>query len=89
MAEFCLECWRKMNKGRYDNTRYVLSKELDLCEGCGKWKHVIIMERNAYYMWKFRYFILPFKCISLVWRIVLLPYQIYKYKRQKNKKNRL
>ncbi len=86
MAEFCLDCWRKMNKGREDNTKYMLSKELDLCEGCGEWRHVIIMERNAYYMRKFRYFMLPFKCIGLIWRIMMLPYLIYKI-RQKYKDN--
>ena len=51
MAEFCLDCWNKINKTEENEKKYVLSKDLDLCEGCGEWKRVIIMERKAYYMY--------------------------------------
>ena len=27
---------------------YIISKDLDLCEGCGKWTHVIIVEKQYY-----------------------------------------
>lgn len=46
MAEFCLKCfnehcrpesWREY--GRHDVT---LSWGLDLCEGCGEYKHVVV-----------------------------------------------
>ena len=60
MAEFCLECWNKMNETDENEKKYITSKELDLCEGCGEWKHVIIMERKAYYMRKFKLFFWPF-----------------------------
>ena len=79
MAEFCLDCLNKMiNKGEDNKEKFVLSKDLDLCEGCGQWKHVVIMERRAYYMHKFRYFILPFKILYFLWRLLILPYLIYK-----------
>ena len=46
MAEFCLECWNKLN-GRNDSSwKYVLSWEKDLCEECGEWKRVVICERR-------------------------------------------
>ena len=48
MAEFCLECWNKMNGTKHSKRKYVLSKDLDLCEGCGELKHVIIKKRFAF-----------------------------------------
>ena len=51
MAEFCLACWNKLNKRNEQAERYVLSKDLDLCEGCGEWKNVIVRERKSV-LWK-------------------------------------
>ena len=45
MAEICLECWRKLSEQREPRWKYVLSRELDLCEECGEWKRVIVRER--------------------------------------------
>lgn len=46
MAEFCLDCWNKLN-GTNDTQRdWVLSEELDLCEGCGQWKQVVVKPRE-------------------------------------------
>ena len=45
MAEFCLDCWNKLNEMNDSKRRYVLSWEKDLCEGCGEYKRVIIKER--------------------------------------------
>lgn len=42
MAEFCWECWNKINKTDKPKHEFVLSKELDICEGCGKIKPVVI-----------------------------------------------
>lgn len=68
MAEFCLNCWNKMN-GRSDSSnKYFLSKDLELCEGCGKWTHVIIMERTYCDQYTAKLISLPFK---LVWAIFL------------------
>ena len=43
MAEFCPECMKRYH-GYYagDQKKYVLSKDLDLCEGCGEWKRVVV-----------------------------------------------
>ena len=49
MAEICLECWNKMNGKKYIKFRYILSKDDDLCDCCGKWKNVIVCERKYYY----------------------------------------
>lgn len=53
MAEFCLKCWNKMYKTNDDESKFILSKELDFCEGCGEWKHVIIREREVSLLQKF------------------------------------
>ncbi len=62
--------------------KYILSKELDLCEGCGAYKHVIITKRKYYYRRKFRLILYPFQIIGTVfyvlWRILILPYLIWK-----------
>lgn len=76
MAEFCLDCWNKMNEREDSEKKYILSKDFDLCEGCGEWKPVIIMERKAYYIHKFRYFILPFRVIC---NVLYLLFRYYKF----------
>lgn len=48
MAEFCLDCWNRINGTNDPPDQYVISKDLELCEGCGMWKHVIITERDVY-----------------------------------------
>lgn len=65
MAEFCPDCWNRINGSEDDKKKYVLSKDLDLCEGCGEWKHVIIRERNNNISWKFVIVILVVLCIIM------------------------
>ncbi len=45
MAEFCLDCWNKINQVQDSKGRYVLSWERELCEEYGQYKRVIIVER--------------------------------------------
>ncbi|MEE1154660.1 MAG: hypothetical protein UH241_05845 [Acutalibacteraceae bacterium] len=46
MAEFCIDCWNKINGTTYKENEYVISKELELCEGCGQYKNVIVMKKE-------------------------------------------
>lgn len=46
MAEFCLDCLEKLDGREYRKRDFYLSKELELCEGCGEWKHVVLAERG-------------------------------------------
>ena len=91
MAEFCLDCWNKINETDDNEKRYIISKDFGLCEGCGNWKPVIIMERKAYYIHKSRYFILPFwiifNILYFVLRLLILPYLIFNYYKSKNRDN--
>ena len=71
MAEICLDCWNKLNGTHDSPAKYILSKELDLCEECGEWKHVIVLTRGAYYRRKLRFLILP---AEIILSIVLIPF---------------
>lgn len=48
MAEFCLSCWNQINNANDLPQKYIISKALDLCEGCGEWKNVIIAEKRHF-----------------------------------------
>ena len=77
MAEFCLECWNKINGTNDSAGKYILSDDLELCEECGNYRRVIIVARSAYYMYKFRYILFPFvmtgRLLYILWCILLLP----------------
>lgn len=42
MAEFCLDCYNKLNDTNYREKDVTLDDELDLCEGCGEWKPCVL-----------------------------------------------
>lgn len=48
MAEFCLECWNKINDTNDTKKKFILSSELEMCEECGQFKQVIIWVRKRY-----------------------------------------
>ena len=48
MAEFCLDCWNKINDTNDTPKKYVLSRRSDLCEECGEMKRIIISVRRRY-----------------------------------------
>ena len=50
MAEFCLDCLNKLNERNDPAWRYVISRDLDLCEECGEWKHVVVCERKGLFL---------------------------------------
>ncbi len=71
MAEFCLECLNELMETEYPANKFIMSKDTELCEGCGQYKRIVIVER------------VPFsrrilKIIKLLGRIIILPYLIYK-----------
>ena len=89
MSEFCLDCWNKLNKANYDAKRFVISKDLELCEGCGEWKQVIIVERKKYRTHKRYNLVYPFMYIChtvrMLWGILVLNCLIYITERKKKK----
>ena len=77
MAEFCLECKNKLDGTNYSEKKYILSDYLDLCEGCGCYKRVIIMETKYYYLHKLRFVLFPFKSIGFLLRILMFPILLF------------
>lgn len=51
MAEFCLDCWNMINNTKYTERDCVLSRGLELCEGCGEYKQVIVRERRLKFLY--------------------------------------
>lgn len=89
MAEFCLKCWNEINETNDPSSKYIISKDLELCEGCGKLTHVVLLERKYYYHDRFRFIIVPckiaFAIFLLLCKMLRLPYQFYKRIRAKGK----
>lgn len=93
MAEFCLECFKKINGPEYEKRKYVLTKELNFCEECGEMKRTVFMERDYYCMRRLNRFITPvqfiFAIINFILRHVFLPFFTYVCKtRKKGNKTR-
>lgn len=42
-----MDCLRKLDGKPYALKEFELSSGLELCEGCGQWKHVIIARRSV------------------------------------------
>lgn len=45
MADFCLECWNKINETKESEWRYSFTWRKELCGECRKYKRVIVTER--------------------------------------------
>ena len=45
MAEFCFDCFKEMMETEDKQWQYVLTDDLELCEGCGRYKRVVVRER--------------------------------------------
>ena len=91
MAEFCLDCWNRMNGTKDPSFMYIMSKNLELCEGCGEYRHIIVTKRRHYYERKLQCIIVPFKkiyrAVYILWRILILPYLMYKLWRDHKKQS--
>ena len=46
MAEFCLDCLRRIDQRDYKEENVIVSRDLELCEGCGEWKQVVVGWRS-------------------------------------------
>lgn len=48
MSELCLDCLNKIMGSNYPPRKFLISKELDLCEECGELKPVVIRIKWRY-----------------------------------------
>ena len=83
MAEFCRDCWNKYHKN--DPARnYVLSPDLDLCEGCGEMKRIVLYRKTNPFSIDLLLFFL-----DVVWKLICflisLPIKLYNHIKAKKK----
>lgn len=82
MAEFCLDCWNEMNGTNDPPEKYIITDDFTLCEGCGEFKPVIVIDREEYYRYKCRFVLFPVRLVCTVlyvlWKVITLPYRAYK-----------
>lgn len=48
MAEFCLDCLNKYMGTEDDQKKFVITRNAQLCEGCGQYKRVVIRYKMRY-----------------------------------------
>ena len=48
MAEFCRDCFLEIHEMKKLPSYLTLSRDLDFCEGCGQWKHVVEQREISY-----------------------------------------
>lgn len=48
MSELCLDCLNKLLHTNDPRRKYIISRDLDLCEECMQWKPVVIRKRSIY-----------------------------------------
>ena len=48
MAEFCLECLNEISGTKYTEADFILSREPDFCENCGKMVRVVVKRRRRF-----------------------------------------
>lgn len=46
MAEFCRECFLKLEEDNRLEDQIILSDSLEFCEGCGEWKRIVEVLRR-------------------------------------------
>ena len=86
MKKFCIKRWHDREE-IYDNIEnYIFSKNDERCDGCGECKRAEAAARKEYWIYKLHIFIIPFaficKIIYYFFRILFLPYLIYKYEKE-------
>ncbi len=55
MSSICFDCLNKSCNGKLKAKDYIVSRDYDLCEDCGKMKSVVIAEKKAYYLHKLQF----------------------------------
>ncbi|MBQ8002509.1 MAG: hypothetical protein IJ297_03610 [Clostridia bacterium] len=56
MAEFCMECLNKISETNFKEKDFIMSKNLDFCEECCQFKHVVVVSKKTYYLRKLPFF---------------------------------
>ena len=51
MAEFCWECWNRINETNAPKSKYHLSWGREQCEECGQMKRIVVGIKRSYFEW--------------------------------------
>lgn len=54
MAEFCMECLNRINGTNFKEEDFIMSEALEFCEECCKFKHIVLVRKDACYFHRFR-----------------------------------
>lgn len=68
MSEYCLDCWNELNGTNDPPEKYIISKDYDMCEGCGKWKNVVVRYKRSF----------PLEVLMKINRAVISPFTLLK-----------
>lgn len=74
MSEICLDCYNEIMGTNDPPEKYVLSKDLDICEECGEMKQIIIRERIGYDLYSKR-----FKWLCKLIDLLITLFYFFKY----------
>ena len=86
MAECCPDCQERMFQDR-PLWGYQLTRELEICEGCGEWKRVVVGDYGWAWLCRRAHqylFVILVMCLFFFLRwLLLLPFRCYKWHKAK------
>jgi len=88
LAEFCLDCWNRINETNDSEEKYIISKDLDFCDGCCEWKHVIVAERKHFLRKRILIALNPSLAFECLKNDISTEYFFYKYNKELRKENK-
>ena len=91
MEEICLDCLKKTHPYDEPVWGYRLTRELELCEGCGEYKRLVIDDYGWAWLWQraqIYFWLIVAMCLFFFIRwLILLPFRAYRNHKRKKQKN--
>lgn len=89
MAEYCVDCWNKLHElvPPKPPEQLILSDTPELCEGCGKYRPTVIMERRGCCRHRLRFLLVPGKLLRALWNLITALYRLHKNKRNGSRRS--
>ncbi len=48
MAEFCIDCLNKISNTHYKEKDFIMSENLEFCDECCDFKHIVITRKKSF-----------------------------------------
>ena len=91
MAEFCSDCQKRMHPDQTPAWGYRLTREKELCEGCGEYKRIVLDDYGWNWLWQraqiYLFLILAMSLFFFLRWLILLPIKAYRRRKTKKQKN--